>query len=87
MSKFLSKTLKQNDSGTLLVEPSSSPENANKGKFYISKGTTFDQSFVWETYNDLLKAAKILNKKDNFLNLVSEQKKNLTLFLLEHLDK
>lgn len=73
MSKFLSKTLKYSDYGILLVEPSSSPEQSHNGQFYNTKGTTFDQAFVWETYNDLLKAAKILNKKDDFLNKVSDQ--------------
>ena len=73
MSKFLSKTLKNSDSGILLVEPSSSPEQSHNGQFYNTKGTTFDQAFVWETYNDLLKSAKILNKNDGFLNTVSNQ--------------
>jgi alpha-L-fucosidase 2 len=73
MSKFLSKTLKYSDYGILLVEPSSSPEQSHKGQFYNTKGTTFDQAFVWETYNDLLKAAKMLNKKDDFLKKVSDQ--------------
>lgn len=73
MSKFLSKTLKNTQDGILLVEPSSSPEQSHNGQFYNTKGTTFDQAFVWETYNDLLKSAKILHKNDNFLNTVSNQ--------------
>lgn len=73
MSKFLSKTLKNNQNGLLLVEPSSSPEQSHNGQFYNTKGTTFDQAFVWETYNDLLKSAKILNKKNDFLYKVSNQ--------------
>jgi alpha-L-fucosidase 2 len=73
MSKFLSKTLKNTQDGILLVAPSSSPEQSHKGQFYSTKGTTFDQAFVWETYNDLLKSAKILNKNDAFLNRVSNQ--------------
>lgn len=73
MSKFLSKTLKNTQNGILLVEPSSSPEQSHNGQFYNTKGTTFDQAFVWETYNDLLKSAKILNKNDDFLNKINDQ--------------
>lgn len=73
MSKFLSKTLKNTQDGILLVEPSSSPEQSHNGQFYNTKGTTFDQAFVWETYNDLLKSAKILNKYDHFLNIINNQ--------------
>lgn len=34
---------------------------------------TFNQAFVWETYNDLLKAAAIIGKNDRFLELVKDQ--------------
>jgi len=73
MSKFLSKTVKPSKNGTLLVEPSASPEQRHDGSYYTTAGTTFDQGFVWENHNDLLKAAAILNKKDGFLDLVKEQ--------------
>lgn len=80
MSIFLSKTLKPSDNGLLLVAPSASPEirvRDEQGKFtgdhYITTGTTFDQGFVWETYNDLLKAAAILDKKDAFIQAAKEQ--------------
>jgi alpha-L-fucosidase 2 len=80
MSKFLSKTLKPSEDGLLLVDPSASPEIKIKdeqgrfnGPYYVTKGTTFDQAFVWETYNDLLKAAAIIGKNDRFLELVKEQ--------------
>lgn len=73
MSRFLSKTLKPAENGLLLVEPSASPEIHVNGESYVTKGTTFDQGFVWETYNDLLKAAKIVCADDNFLNTVRDQ--------------
>jgi alpha-L-fucosidase 2 len=80
MSKFLSKTLKPSENGLLLVDPSASPEvrvvdeNGNfSGPHYVTTGTTFDQGFIWETYNDLLKAAKILGTEDGFLKVVREQ--------------
>lgn len=77
MSNFLSKTLKSFENGQLLVEPSASPEQKYKEGNYITKGTTFDQGFVWETFNDLLKSAKILNSKDEFLDTVKSQIDNL----------
>ena len=43
------------------------------GPHYVTTGTTFDQGFVWETYNDLLKAATILGKDDPFLDVVRDQ--------------
>lgn len=77
MSKFLSKTLEKQDDGTLLVTPSASPEQKHHGEHYITKGATFDQTLVWENNNDLLKAAKILNIKDPFLNKMEDENKNL----------
>ena len=98
MSKFLSKTLKPYDNGLLLVEPSASPEirvkefkgGANvdpligsfSGPHYVTAGTTFDQGFVWETYNDVLKAAEILGDKNDFLNIVKKQIKKLDPILI-----
>jgi alpha-L-fucosidase 2 len=80
MGKFLSKTLKPNKDGLLLVDPSASPEIRIKnerggfsGPHYVTTGTTFDQGMVWETYNDLLKAAAIIGKDDSFLDVVRDQ--------------
>jgi len=73
MSKFLSKTLLPDENGKLLVDHSASPENVHNGKHYQTKGTTFDQGFVWETYNDLLKSAKIVGEKDAFLETVTNR--------------
>jgi alpha-L-fucosidase 2 len=73
MSKFLSKTLLPDENGKLLVDHSASPEQSHNGKNPQTKGSTFDQGFVWETYNDLLKSAKILGEKDPFLETVTNQ--------------
>lgn len=73
MAKFLSKTLKPQPNGTLLVDPSFSPEQIHQQGYYRSKGCIFDQSMILETYRDLLIAAKILNDKNPFLKTVKEQ--------------
>ncbi len=73
MAKFLSKTLKPQPDGTLLVDPSFSPEQIHQQGYYRSKGCIFDQSMILETYRDLLIAATILNDKNPFLKTVKEQ--------------
>lgn len=73
MSVFLSKTLKPDADGILLVDHSASPEQKHNGDNYATKGSTFDQGFVWETYNDLLKSAEILGSNDAFLETVKDQ--------------
>ena len=73
MSTFLSKTLMPSENGTLLVDRSASPEQRHQGVHYMTKGATFDQGFVWETYHDLLKSAAILGKKSAFLDTVKVQ--------------
>ena len=82
MSTFLSKTLVPAEGGVLLVDRSASPEQWQNGEHYITKGTTFDQGFVWETYNDLLKSSKILGINDPFLETVSDQINKLDPILI-----
>lgn len=77
MAKFLSKTLKVQPDGTLLVDPSYSPEQIHQQAYYRSKGCIFDQSMILETYRNLLNAAEILKDKDPFLKIVKEQIKKL----------
>ena len=85
LSRFYSKALVPHGE-FLLVEPSSSPEQAAtpeqieritgrpaKGKYYATAGCTFDQGFVWETFSDTLALAEILGKTDPFLDTVREQ--------------
>jgi alpha-L-fucosidase 2 len=88
-SRFLSKTLKPAENGLLLVNPSASPEvrvkdesGGYKGLHYRTIGTTFDQGFVWENYNDVLNAAKVLNKKSEFLSLIKDQQERLDPILI-----
>lgn len=82
MSTFLSKTLEPSKDGILLVDRSASPEQRHNGEHYMTKGTTFDQGFVWETYNDLLKSAKILGANDAFLETVKNQINKLDPILI-----
>ncbi len=82
MSKFLSRTLLPAEDGKLLVDRSASPEQKHNGAYYITKGTTFDQGFVWETYNDLLKSAEILGTNDAFLTTVKDQINKLDPILI-----
>jgi alpha-L-fucosidase 2 len=72
-SRFLSKTVKPTDDGLLLVDPSASPEQHVNGKAYITKGATFDQGFVWENHNDVLKAAAVLGAQDEHLAVAKAQ--------------
>jgi len=73
-SKFLSKTLQPDSLGVLLVQHSASPEQAiSKGKYYLTKGTTYDQAYVWENHTDLLKAAAIVGSDDPFLKIAAYQ--------------
>lgn len=73
MAKFLSKTLKPTDEGYLLADPSSSPEQYHNGITYQTKGCTFDQGMIWESFHDVLKAAAILKEQSPFLQSLKEQ--------------
>jgi alpha-L-fucosidase 2 len=96
MSRFLSKTLVQGEDGLLLVHPSASPEqkvtagqvvgmpgqrDELKG-YYITKGCTFDQGFVWENHQDVLQAADVLEIEDPLLELIREQLPRLDPILI-----
>jgi hypothetical protein len=83
MSRLFSKTLVEQGE-FLLVSPSASPENpitkeqlkglpghlAENGRHYVTKGCTFDQSFVWENHTDVLKLAEALGKEEPFLDTI-----------------
>jgi alpha-L-fucosidase 2 len=81
-SRFLSKTVMPTEDGLLLVDPSASPEQHVNGKVYITKGTTFDQGFVWENHQDVLKAAEILGVQDDYLAVAKEQMTKLDPILV-----
>jgi len=94
LSRFFATTLVAHDD-VLLVEPSASPEQrisagqleSMPGKrlpsgHYVTKGTTFDQAFVWETFNDTLILAKALGKQDPFLDQIAGQMTRLDPILV-----
>ncbi|MFT5474248.1 MAG: alpha-L-fucosidase 2 [Kiritimatiellia bacterium] len=93
LSRFYSKALVPHGD-LLLVEPSASPEQTTtpeqvegmpgriKGKNYITAGCTFDQGFVWESFNDTLAMADALGSEDPFLNTIREQIKRLDPVLI-----
>lgn len=73
MSKFFDKALKENDEGLLLISPSASPEINHNGEYYVTEGCTFDQGFVWENHNHVLRAAEELGRNDPFLEVIESQ--------------
>lgn len=73
MARFLSKTLKPDGEGHLLVDPSFSPENMHNGVAYQTVGCAFDQGMIWENFNDLLHAAEILGKESPLLDTIRYQ--------------
>lgn len=76
MARFLSKTLEETD-GKYLVKYSASPEQFvikdGKHAHYHTKGCAFDQQMVWETYNDLIKAAEILGVENSDIVKTAKQ--------------
>jgi alpha-L-fucosidase 2 len=96
LSRFFSKTLTRQGEH-LLVYPSASPEQRvtdtrqvegmpgslhGSRNHYITIGCTFDQGFVWENFNDTLKAAEALGAEDPFLEVIREQKTQLDPILI-----
>jgi alpha-L-fucosidase 2 len=73
MSRFLAKTLHETEDGLLLVEPSASPEIREDGEYYVTRGCTYDQGFVWENHTSVLHAAEVLGKEDPFLREIEAQ--------------
>lgn len=76
MSKFLSKTLIDQD-GRLLVSPSASPEQRQGSGYYQTVGCAFDQQMVFENYLDTIKAAKLLGKESEEIVKQAEAEVNL----------
>lgn len=73
MSKFFDKTLHETDDGLLLIKPSASPEIREDGEYYVTEGCTYDQGFVWENHNNVLRSAEILGAEDPFLETIRAQ--------------
>ena len=72
MAKFLIKTLKDDGQGHLLADPSFSPEQYDRRGYCRTKGCTFDQGMIWENFNDLLNAAKILKKQQPLIDEIKQ---------------
>ena len=84
-SKFLASALKPQPDGTLLCDPSWSPENksrATNGTHITLPGTAYDQELVYENHRLTLEAAKILGKTDPILPVLEEQLPKLSPVLV-----
>ena len=66
MSLFYSKILIC-ENGVYLVKDSASPENEHNGSYYKTKGCTFDQQMVYETFKRTIDAAKVLEYEDDLI--------------------
>ena len=53
------------------------PGHVDKKGNYITVGCTFDQGFVWENHMDTIAGAKILGKKEPFLDQIKQEIKKL----------
>ncbi|MCM2373949.1 glycoside hydrolase family 95 protein [Aporhodopirellula aestuarii] len=72
-ANFVSRFVQEID-GALLAKPSSSPEQYLEGKRKRETiGTTFDQQMFYENHHNTLKAAKILGRIDDRLELYESQ--------------
>lgn len=72
MSAFLSKVMVENN-GACLVKYSASPEQHHNGACYHTMGCAFDQQLVWESHNDLLKIAELLQLNNSVTATAKEQ--------------
>jgi hypothetical protein len=72
MAKFLTKVVKDTN-GLFLASPSSSPEQKVNNQNYETIGCAFDQEMIYESENDVLKAAQIIHDKNKTLDIVSKQ--------------
>ncbi len=75
MAKFLSKTLAEQEDGTLLVTYSASPEQIDPEDecYCFTTGCAFDQQMVWENHKNTLLAATILGTQDALTETLREQ--------------
>ncbi len=77
VAKLLSKTLEEQEDGTLLVKYSASPEQYHNGGYYWTKGCAFDQQMVYECYADTIKLADELGVTDDFIEKIRKDVKKL----------
>lgn len=72
VAEFLSKTLEEQEDGKLLVKYSESPEQEHDGKYYHTKGCSFDQQMVYECYKDTVRLSEKLGITDDFVLGISD---------------
>ena len=77
VAKLLSKTMEEQEDGTLLVKYSASPEQKHNDKYYWTKGCAFDQQMAYECYADTVMLADMLGIKDDFVEKLREDMKKL----------
>lgn len=78
MSRFFLLIL-ENVGGKMLVGFSASPEQVQNGKYYITKGCSFDQQLVYENFDKTLQAAKILRISEEDEPLLGQIAKTMPL--------
>lgn len=61
----------------LVVAPSMSPENTYESGVGVSAGTTMDNQLVFDTFNNIISASKILETDTSFADLVAVALKRL----------
>jgi len=66
-SKFLAGVLKEQPDGTMLCDPSYSPENQPSKEITSFPGTAYDQQLVYENFRITLEVARLLRKSDPLL--------------------
>ncbi len=79
-AEFLLAWLVPDQSGYLITNPSTSPENTftiNKKQYEISKGTTMDLGIMLELFNDCIQSAKALDTDANFVKQLEAAKAKL----------
>ncbi len=82
-SRFIASALKEQPDGTLLCDPSWSPELKAADNSYIKlPGSAYDQQLVYEGHRITLEAAKILGKSDPLLATLESQLPRLSPVLI-----
>ncbi|ADY51029.1 Alpha-L-fucosidase [Pseudopedobacter saltans DSM 12145] len=79
-AEFLLAWLVPDQSGYLITNPSTSPENTftiNKKQYEISKGTTMDLGIMLELFNACIQSAKALDTDANFVKQLEAAKAKL----------
>ena len=86
-ARFITKTVKLDDSGNYLVSNSDSPEMRVDGSWYETQGTTYSQTFAYlNNYNALLAAKKLgIDLEDT--DLLSSEEYSILKTVMEQINK